>query len=496
MIRLSLLSLMLFAILPPSNLPAADVVGRPNIVLIFSDDLGWADLSCYGNSIHETPNLDQLAEEGLRYTRAYASAPICSASRASLLTGKTTARLGFEFVVKGDNGQQEIPGTPLQSPPFTVDLPLTETTLAEVLGGSGYETAFFGKWHLNKHYKGYLGWSPTHGPGKQGFQFAEEDFGSHPYSYWKTKAKRSFDPAVKQGEFPDDSMVDRANAFLNQPHEKPFFLMVSQFFVHDPNHTRLKWLYDKYRSEFEADDPRRDEKAHYAAMVTTLDHLIGRVLKSIDEAGLRDTTLVLFTSDNGGHPNYAGNAPLRGSKWNLYEGGVRVPMIARWPGKTKPASVCEEPVIGYDLLPTFADVAGVDELPVDIDGQSFAQSFSEPTAKGTDRPLLWHFPYYHPERGFSEAPETIGVDDGLTSKTRPHAAIRSGNYKLIHFFESEESELYDLSVDPYETKDMAGANPEKALELERLLQKHLKEKKARLPVRKAATPFQEKPDRL
>lgn len=297
---------------------------RPNVLLILADDLAWADLGCYGHPWHETPHLDRLASQGMRFTDGYAPAPICSASRASILTGKSTARLGFEFVTKNAPGRQKrLPGQSLVTPPFTLNLPLEETTVAEHLRDAGYHTAFFGKWHLNAHHGGYLGWSPTHGPKQQGFQTAIEGFGSHPYSF---RGKRNKPPRITEpGRFPDDSMVGGAIGFLTEDRREPFFLMVSHFYVHTPVETRCEWLLDKYAGKAPADSPNRERRIAYGAFVETLDHYVGRLMTALDESGRAGDTLVTFTSDNGGHPEYAANGPLRGSKWNLYEGGCGLP---------------------------------------------------------------------------------------------------------------------------------------------------------------------------
>ncbi len=308
---------------------------RPNIVLILVDDLGWTDLGCYGHAWHETPNIDRLAAQGMRFLQAYAPAPICSASRASILTGKTTARVGLEFVVKDKPGSQAIvPAPPLQTPPYTLALPLEQTTIAELLADAGYETAYFGKWHLNPHHEGrYLAWSPTHGPAQQGFSQAIEDFGSHPYN--KTPLAKTDEP----GHFYPDSMTGYAIAFLKQPHPRPFFLMVAHFYVHTPVRTPYLWLTDRYEKRIPADAGNRERRIAYAAFVTTLDHYVGQLLDALQQQQLSDNTLVVFLSDNGGHPQYVANGPLRGSKWNLYEGGIRVPMLARWPSKITPGRV-------------------------------------------------------------------------------------------------------------------------------------------------------------
>ncbi|MFV0442983.1 MAG: sulfatase [Planctomycetaceae bacterium] len=461
--------------------------GRPNIVLILADDLGWHDLGCYGHPWFETPHLDRLAEEGLRMTRAYAAAPICSASRAGLLTGKTPARLGFEFVTKSKPGLQPV-DAPLHAPPYTLALPLQEVTIAESLRDANYQTAFFGKWHLNPHYQHYLGWSPTHGPKAQGFDIAEEDFGGHPYSYYSDKSQRPF-LELAEGEFPADSMTERAVKFLQsqQPQTeagRPFFLMVSHFYVHTPVHTRIRWLYDRSRDRIPVNHPRRDALARYGAMVATLDHLVGRVLKTLEETGLADDTLVVFTSDNGGHPAYAGNAPLRGSKWNLYEGGIRVPCLVRWPSHIPEHSVSDTPVSSLDLFPTFAQLANA-RLPADTDGCSWEPWLLDPTASLDSRPLLWHFPYYHPEGTFDSAPGLIGVDDGVTSQTRPHSAWQSGPWKLLHFYEDQRDELYHLPSDPAEQRDRVQTDPETASQLRQTLDRTLQSQHARFPTREA-----------
>jgi len=460
--------------------PPASAGEAPNVILILADDLGWSDLGCYGNPWFETPHLDRLARDGMRFTAAYAPAPICSASRAATLTGRTTARNGFEFVTKSKPGRQDF-GAPLATPPFTLNLKLDLRTLPEVLGDAGYATAFFGKWHLNPHHGRYLGWSPTHGPSRHGFETAQEDFGAHPYSYWKRKEARTF-LDLREGDLPIDSMNDRAVSYIQRQKEQPFFLMVSHFHVHTPVHTRARWLYERVLDRIPAAQPRRKELAHYGAMVATLDRLVGDVVAAVDEAGLAEETLILFTSDNGGHPEYAGNAPLRGSKWNLYEGGIRVPMMARWPETIPAGTVSERPVVGYDLLPTFAELAE-QSTPERIDGLSFANTLLDPVNSGGERPIYWHFPYYHPERGFEEAADGIGIgiDDGVTSKTRPQSALRQGPWKLIHFWEDGRDELYHLGDDPREQRDRSGERPGLTNELRGQMAAYFDEVNARMP---------------
>ena len=450
---------------------------KPNFLFILADDLAWTDLACFGHPWHETPHLDALAREGMRFTNAYAAAPICSASRAAILTGKTPACLHFEFVTKYEAGQQKVDRqTPLDAPPFTLNLPLAETTIAESLSQKGYTTAFFGKWHLNAHHQQYLGWSPTHGPLQQGFQAAVEDFGSHPYA-WKQSR-----PEIIQteGVHSEDSMIDRTCEFLRASHSGPFFVMASQFYVHTPVQTPCRWLIEKYDQRISAQLVNRERRIIYAAFVEELDHRVGKLLTALDEADLRKNTLVVFTSDNGGHPEYTSNGPLRGSKWNLYEGGIRVPMIARWPGHIAGGSKCDSAVIGYDLFPTFAELSDATIPPVD--GQSFATLLRR-EHDGADRELIWHFPYYHPEKGYRVALDSIGVNDFAVSKTHPHSAIRMGRFKLLYFYEDHRYELYDLEADPGEQHDVSNDQPRLAQDLAERLLARLRESRARFPTR-------------
>ena len=458
---------------------------RPNIVLILADDLSWSDLGCYGHPWHDTPHLDRMAQQGMRFTQAYAAAPICSASRASIQTGRTTARLHFEFVTKNNPGHQKVEGdTLLQAPPFTLNLPLSEATIAERLAHAGYETAFFGKWHLNAHYQRYLGWSPTHGPLRQGYQIAIEDFGSHPYSW----GKRQPEPITEDGGFPDDSMIARAVRFIRQPHPRPYFMMASQFYVHTPVKTSCQWLLGKYEQRVPKDALNRERRVTYAAFVEELDHRIGRLLNAIDESEQAGNTLVLFTSDNGGHPEFTANAPWRGSKWNLYEGGIRAPLIARWPNHVEPGTVSTAPVIGYDLLPTCLEAAREPHVE-GIDGLSFLPALQEqPTRQASERTLLWHFPYYHPERGYKDAQNKIGINDFAVSKTTPQSALRRGRYKLLYFYETEGAELYDLVADPGEQHDLSGMTPDVAKELKNVLLQQLQAAKARFPTKRGNIP--------
>ena len=468
---------------------SAAFAAQPNIVFILADDLGWRDLHCYGSPWYDTPNLDRLASQGTRFTAGYAAAPICSASRAALLTGRSPARLGFEFVVK-DPGSKPPPRQLLSPPPYPEHLPLEEVTLAEVLGPAGYATGYFGKWHLNQHFGSYLQWSDTLGPLQQGYAEGDKAFGSHPYGDAERPPGEKGD--LPKGDYGRDDLTEKAVAFLRAHRDGPFYLHVAHYYVHEPVRTRAKWLAEKYAARLPAGaDPKR---AAYAAMVETLDHLVGELLRTLDELKLTENTLVIFTSDNGGTPLYSAHGPLRGSKWNLYEGGVRVPWIVRWPGHVPAGATNDTPFIGTDLLPTLA-AAGRAKLPrgVALDGENVLEVWQGQGPGPSNRALTWHFPYYHPEVRFDAALPKIGIDDFALSQTRPQSAIRVGDWTLVHFYEHDRDELYQLSTDPSQQHDLAAAQPVKARELRKRLDESLQDAGARIPTPSSKEPAMELP---
>ena len=460
---------------------AAAPADRPNLLFILADDLGWRDLHCDGHPWHDTPHLDRLAREGTRFTQGYAAAPICSASRVALLTGRSPARLGFEFVTKEPTAKAPEPHA-LTVPPYPLNLALGETTLGELLGGAGYATGYFGKWHVSQHNGGYLNWSATHGPLQQGYAEGEQDFGSHAYGD-ATRAAEDKGP-LPRGDYGRDALTEKAIAFLQKQRggARPFFLHLGHYQVHTPIRSRADWLVEKYVARLPAGADRR--RATYAAMVETLDHLVGRLLAVLDETGLAANTLVVFTSDNGGHPEFSTNSPLRGSKWNLYEGGLRVPWIVRWLGRVRAGATSDARFVGTDLLPTLAAATNT-ALPdgVTLDGRNILPLWlGEAAAKSeAERPLVWHFPYYHPETGFAAARAAIGVDDFAVSRTYPQSAIRMGDWKLLHFYEDKRDELYRLTADPSEQNNLAAQEPAKARELRARLDAELHSVNARLP---------------
>lgn len=460
----------------------------PNIVLIVLDDIGWKDVGYNDSPVCETTNLDRLAAEGMHFTQAYAPAPICSASRAAILTGQSPARLGLEFVTKFEDSPLTTNNFPLQPPPITLNLPLEAQTIPEVLKSAGFKSGFFGKWHVSAHKGVYLGWSDTHGPRQQGFDEAEEDFGGHSYNGMPDEKRRQIAKSYAPGEYPADSMTDRAIAFIDRnAHGAPFFLEVCHFYAHTPIVNQADWLTKKYAKKLP--EGAGAERAEYAAFVEIMDHHVGRLLAALRRNGIEKRTLVVVISDNGGDPRYTQHSPLRGHKWTLYEGGIRVPMIVRWPGMVRPGSVCKEPVIGTDLLPTFAEVAHA-ALSADtpLDGMSLV-----PLLRGNldrtfaERELVWHFPYYHPEKRERNADREVRTNARSVPFIEPHSALRRGDLKVIKFYESQSVELYDLSSDLGEQHELSSTTPQLADQMAADLESALESVHARFPTRRGAT---------
>jgi uncharacterized sulfatase len=372
------------------------------------------------------------------------------------MTGKTPARLHFEFV----STEGRIDDQPLLAPKRTLELPLEEVTLGEVAREAGYKTVLFGKWHIARHKGDYLQWSDTHGPLQQGFDVGSDHFGSHPYD----DANQSL-VDLPEGNFPEDALVLKAINFLKEQEGKqqPFFMFFSSYYVHTPVIPNNSWLIEKYRKRLPG---ASEEEIKYAACVETMDHYFGQILQALNDFGLDENTLVIFTSDNGGHPKYTDNAPLRGNKWNLYEGGIREPFIVRWPGVLLEGTESSEPVIQYDLLPTLCDLVG-QPIPQNLDGESLLPLLTGKSPKLNRESIYWHFPYYHPPKSYEG--------------TKPCSAIREGNFKLIYFYEDERTELYDLENDLGETSDLSSVMPERAEKLKSRLIGRLTGVNARFP---------------
>ena len=425
----------------------------PNFVFLFVDDMGWADVGCYGNTFHETPHIDRLAADGLRFTDAYAACPVCSPTRASLMTGKYTPRTGVTDWIPG-NSYNDVPLECQQTQEY---LSLDEVTLAEALKAGGYNTAFLGKWHLGKE-KYY--------PTEQGFDInIAGNHKGHPHNgFFSPWNLQNLENGPK-GQYLTDRLTKEAIDLLKdyRTQEAPFLLYMSYYTVHAPVQAPKEKI-QKYRQK----DPKGPWKnAKYAAMVEALDDNVGRLLKALERLGLAENTVVFFFSDNGGWWRATENHPLRGYKGQLYEGGIREPMIVRWPGVTEPGTVCHEPVISTDFYPTMLDIAGLDPRPEQHkDGVSLVPLLQ---GGGTlDRKAIyWHYPHYC-----------------LQHKGYPSGAVRKGDYKLIEFYEDRHLELYNLARDIGEKNNMAEENPEKASELARMLEKWRKEVGAFVPPRK------------
>ncbi len=440
----------LFLLLAALACGTAAHAAPPNIVFILIDDLGWADLGCYGNAFNETPNIDRLASEGLRFTDAYAACPVCSPSRASILSGQYPARLGLTDFITG----HWRPYAPLRVPTNrTQYLPLEIVTLAEALQPAGYTTGAFGKWHLGGR---------EYFPDKQGF---DESIVTTGWGHFGNKSLP--DQQWTKEDYLAEKLTDHAIDFMTRHKEQPFFLYLSHFAVHIPLEAREKLI-----AKYEAKPKPATGINHpiYAAMLEHVDDSVGRLLDSLDALGIADNTLVVFFSDNGGlHQRYDGkdgivstNAPLRDEKGSLYEGGIRVPLIVKWPGKVQPGTTSATPVTSTDFYPTFLAVSSASSPDQPQDGVSLLPLITEAKGDG-DRPIFWHYPHYH--------------------HSTPASVVRKGDWKLIDFYEEGLGpELYNLAKDLSETHNLAATQPEKLAELTALLNTWRAEVHAEAPV--------------
>ena len=442
-----------------------------NFILINIDDLGWKDLACYGSRYYETPNIDRLAAQGVRFTDAYASCAVCSPTRASIMTGRYPARVGVtdwihhldkrgeEAYKEGKNPTAYVGGKRrrLLCPPNPYWMELDEVTIAEVLKAAGYTTCHIGKWHL-----GYEPWFPD----KQGFDIniGGGEIGQPPtyFDPYYLNEQRPSIPALsprRQGEYLTDRESDETVRFLKEHRDKPFFLHMCHYAVHIPLQAREE-LVVKYENK----DKTNQTNATYAAMIESVDRAVGRIMSMLDELGLAERTMVIFTSDNGGLQDYAtDNAPLRAGKGYPYEGGIRVPLIVRWPGVVDAGRICEVPVTSIDYFPTLVELAG-QRLLSDrvIDGESLVPVLKETGSLRRDA-IFWHFPHY---RG------------GVV----PYSIIRKGDWKLIKRYEGRTFELFNLKEDLSEKNDLSEKQPEKVRELDAELNAWLRDTQAKLPL--------------
>ena len=399
-----------------AGVPAASSVEppkKPNIVFILADDIGAFDLGCDGRKDHRTPNLDKLAAAGARFTSAYAAASVCSPTRAALMTGQAPARVHITTFLPG---RGDAPSQKLLQPKIAANLGADAPTLPTLLKSAGYATGCFGKWHL-----GGKGHQPT-------------DHGFDVYQ----PGKANTEPGVDEGGKGEFGLTAAAATFAEKNKDRPFFLYLAHNAPHIPYTARA----DRVKANAAVFEPT------YAAVVESLDESVGVLLKKLNDLGIADNPLVIFTSDNGGlhvpelkHERVTHNGPLRAGKGFLYEGGLRVPLLVRWPGKVKPRTVIDATVQTTDWLPTLLEAVG-ENRQEKLDGASFA-GVLKGTTKPAERALYWHQPHYTNQGG------------------RPGGAVREGNWKLIEWYEDDSAELFDLAADTGEATDVSAKHPDR-----------------------------------
>ena len=434
-----------------------------NIVLILVDDLGWTDLGVMGSTFYETPNIDRLAAEGMRFTNAYAATTVCSPTRASLLTGQYPARLHVTDWIRG----HERPWAKLRVPDWLPRLPRPALTIAEALGRAGYVSASIGKWHLG---------GPASRPERHGFDLnVAGDHRGQPPSYHApfgiptlSDDEPDGDDKPDGAEYLTDRLTDEAIAFVDTNRDRPFFLYLPYYAVHTPIEPEADRLM-KYEAKAETVEGHwSHQNPGYAAMIESLDDGIGRLLDTLDTLEIADRTVVIFTSDNGGlvlplspWGRVTTNWPLRSGKGSAYEGGVRVPFIVRWPGATAPGAVDDTPVISTDIFPTLLEITG-GPRGRRVDGSSLV-SLLRGEGPLDREALYWHYPHYHP------------------GGAAPYGAVRAGRYKLIEYYEDMRVELYDLGADVGEAVNLAETLPEQTARLRGLLHAWRNDTRAQMP---------------
>lgn len=439
---------------------------RPNIIFILADDLGWAELGAYGNDFNETPNIDTLAKDGMRFTQAYAAAPVCSPYRAALLTGQHPARVGITDYLRPTDK------------PFSPE----HATIAQTLKQNGYATGIIGKWHLTgyRHHGAPTETRPQdHGFDEElmcevkgvgnGANFYPYKFRNQPISWLNVTEKR-----LPGREYLVDRMNLEAVDFIERHRHRPFFLYLSHYAPHTILHGKEEYV-ARYRSKHRPGpssrrkcylcqdaglegDPQnhwaRDHNPHLAAMLESADDGVSMIARKLDRLGIADNTIVVLASDNGGETNVTSSAPLRGGKSQLYEGGIRVPLIVRWPARIPAASVCHTPTVNTDFYPTFLAASGIQlDLKQRLDGVSILPLLQDPNAPVPRETIYWHYPL--------DRPHFLGG--------RSSGAIRKGPWKLIEFCDTGRIELYNIAEDVGEKRDLRDAHPDKARELLTLL---------------------------
>jgi len=427
----------------------------PNIVFILADDLGFAQLGCYGSQYYQTPNLDQLASEGMQFTNAYAACAVCSPTRASIMTGKYPARLHITDFIAGNKRTDY----PLSQPDWQKYLPLEEYTVAEYLKEQGYRTALFGKWHLSQ------GKTP---PGSLPFNPAEQGFDESFVTYKPSGGLARPWQDAEMDAHNVDTITSLALDFIDRNRSNPFFLFVSHNTIHDPLKERAESI-AKYEKLPGTELP--ENHPVIAAMIERLDKSCGAIINKISDSGLEENTILIFFSDNGGRHSYALQTPFRAGKGWLYEGGIREPLIIKWKNILKAGARSEALVTSIDFLPTLLEVSGMKELPGGLDGKSLVPVFRNPGIE-INRNLYWHYPHYHGGSGMV-----------------PAGAIRSGNWKLIEWYEKSllegrgtPYELYNLENDMGERIDLSDSLRSITGKLAEELQKWREDVDAQMPV--------------
>lgn len=430
---------------------------KPNIVYINIDDLGWADLEFQGSAYYETPHIDKLAGQGMVFTNAYAPAANCAPSRACCMTGQYTPRHGVYTVqssARGDAKDRKL--IPTENTLFIEE---DNHTIADALQAAGYATCTVGKWHLsedprNNGFDINIAGGPWGSPSRGGYH--------SPYHYPNCARE-------KKGEYLTGRLTDEAIQFVRAHRDGPFFLYFPHYAVHSPLQPK-KAAKAKYARK---EKTKAHDNPAYAAMVESVDESIGRLMDTLDELGLAENTLVLFTSDNGGVYRFSKQWPLRAGKGSYYEGGIRVPFIMRWPGSIQPGATCDAPVSGIDFFPTLLDVTGARKPEGKVlDGLSLAPLMSQ-TGTFPERPLFWHFPIYL-QRGNEETRDP-------KFRTRPGSVVRLGDWKLHEYFEDGGLELYNLRTDLGEKNNRVNDYPDKVQELHALLKNWRNELNAPIP---------------
>lgn len=425
----------------PEPKPQADQ--SPNVILFLIDDLGWKDLGCQGSEYYKTPNIDALAQSGARFTDAYSACAVCSPTRAAILTGKAPARLLLtEWLPSG----RWNPYSKLQSGRYLKSLPVEEVTLAERLRDAGYQTGHVGKWHLGDDdfsspiHHGFdfnAGGNPHGAPGNYFYPYN----GNWSVPSTGRKVKWNVFEEGNEGEYLTDRLTDEAIGFITDNHDKKFFLHFAHYAVHTPLQAKKKMI-AKYQTQPEE---TKQGSPVYAAMVESVDQSIGRVIQTLRDLGIEEETCIIFTSDNGGFYKATENDPLRANKGSYYEGGIRVPLIIKWPGVAEPGSVVHHPVISMDLYPTCLAMTGNPMLPHQhLDGVSL-ESCLKRNDDMPNRSLFWHYPHYN------KHPSSF-----------PSGVIRKGDWKLIQTFDPERVELYNLRTDLSETRSLLQDHPDVA----------------------------------